>query len=156
MSVCYRRAMSKHDQIVKAAGPLLEPGETIEIAVMAEVGQVSMKKQVATAAAVTVLTAGLFTAIVHPARRALVLTDRRLLILSVNTVTDRPQSELVAGLPRKELRARARKSPLNAAFGRSIYELTDAQGSGGVLRLTYRLPSRKLGAQLAAALGEAG
>ena len=146
--------MSKHDQIVKAAGPLLEPGETTAIAVMAEVGQVSMKRQVATAAAVTALTAGLFTAFVHPARRALVLTDRRLLILSVDTLTDRPKSELVAGLPREALRATARKSPLNAAFGRSIYELTDSQGSGGVLRLTYRLPSRKLGARLAAALNE--
>ncbi len=40
------------------------------------------------------------------------------------------------------------------AFGRSIYELTDAQRSAGVLRVTYRLPSRRLGAQLAAPLSE--
>jgi hypothetical protein len=118
---------------------------------MAEVGQVSAKRQIATAAAVTVLTAGMFTAIVHPARRALALTNRRLLLLPVSQTTDRPQSQLVAALPREVPQATQRRSVF-AISGRSWYELIDTQGSGGVIRITYRLPSRKLGAQLAAAL----
>jgi hypothetical protein len=113
---------------------------------------VSAKRQIATAAAVTVLTAGMFTAIVHPARRALALTNRRLLVLPVSQTTDRPQSQLVAALPREVLQATQRRSVFNAIFGRSLYELIDTQGSGGVICITYRLPSRKLGAQLAAAL----
>jgi hypothetical protein len=139
--------MSKRDLIIKASSPYLEPGETVEIAAMAAVGQVSVGRQVATAAAVAVLSAGMFTATVRPARRALVLTNRRLLFFPSSQPFDRPQSKLLAALPREVLQARKRRSLINAT-----YDLVDAAGSGKAIRLTFALPSRALGAQLAAAL----
>jgi hypothetical protein len=52
-----------------AVSGFLEPGETIEVAVMAGVGHVSLKRQVATGVAVAVLSAGMFTATVQPERQ---------------------------------------------------------------------------------------
>ena len=139
--------MSKLDQIKAAASGFLEPGETVEIGLMAGVGRVSVKKQIATAAASAILSLGTVTVTVRPVYRALALTDRRLLVLEAGSMLGQPKKKLVGELPREVIHAVRQRSLVNA-----VYDLVDAKGSGQAIRITCPLWSRKGGAQLAAAL----
>ena len=56
------------DQVASAAEPLMEPGEIVEVATVGSFGSVSVARTVVTAAAVSIATAGLFTAYVPPKR----------------------------------------------------------------------------------------
>lgn len=141
------RGMNYQDRVREAATGFLEPGETVEFGMMAQVGQVSLKKQVATAAAVAILTAGTATAFARPAPRVLVLTSRRLLFLDATSGLGRPMKKLLGALPREVLRATRRGSFINTS-----YDLTDTQGSGKAIRIKIPWWRRNLGAQLAAAL----
>jgi hypothetical protein len=68
--------VSLQDRINKAATPLLEPGEVIEVATVAAVGKVSAKRQIATVAVTAILTAGTVTAVAYTKKRPIVLTNR--------------------------------------------------------------------------------
>ncbi len=98
-------SVALQDRIKKAATPLLEPGEVIEVATVAAVGQVSIKRQVATAALTTILTLGTVTAVAYSKKRPIALTNRRLLFLDAKDLTGRPVSKLVGALNREGLRA---------------------------------------------------
>jgi hypothetical protein len=139
--------MALADRIIKAATPLLEQGETIEVATVAGVGTVSAKRQIATAAVTAVLSAGMVTAVTYAKKRPMVLTNRRLLFLEANELTGRPLEKLVAAVPREGLRARRGRALLWL-----VYDLIDTAG-GGVLRLSFPLPNRKAGHQIAQSLG---
>lgn len=141
--------MSKQDRIVKAVGPLLEAGENVELAGIVYVGNVSAKRQLATAAATAILTAGMLTATVRPVRRAFALTDRRLLFVDAEGVLHRPKRELLGALPREMVRATRRRS---IAVLTAQYDITDREGSGQSIRLTFQMGSWKIGARLAVAL----
>ena len=52
------------DQVARAAEPVLEPGEIVEVATVGSFGSVSIARIAVTAAAVSIATAGLFTAYV--------------------------------------------------------------------------------------------
>jgi hypothetical protein len=139
--------MSKLDQITAAASPFLEPGEIVEIGLMAGVGRVTVKRQVATAAISAILSLGTLTVTVRPIYRGLALTNRRLLVLEAGQQLGRPKKKLVGEVPREVIQAVKRRSVLNTQ-----YDLIDTQGTGQAIRITCPLWSRKAGAQLAAAL----
>jgi hypothetical protein len=139
--------MSKHDQIVVAASGFLEPGETVELGLMAGVGRVSVKKQIATAAVTSILSLGMVTVTVRPVYRALALTNRRLLVLEATDMLGRPEKKLVGELPRELIQAVKRRSVLNP-----VYDLIDTQGSGQAVRIKCPWWNKDGGARLAAAL----
>ena len=142
--------MGLQDRIKKAATPLLEPGEAIEVATVAAVGKVSAKRQIATVAITAILTAGTVTAVTYSPKRPVVLTNRRLLFLDANEVTGRPLEKLVGALPREGLRAQRQQGLLWLK-----YDLIDDTGAP-VVRLSFPVPNRKAGHEMAAALGVLG
>ena len=142
--------MGLPDRIAKAAAPLLEPGEVVEVATVAAVGQVSVKRQVATAAITALLTLGTVTAVTSAKKRPVALTNKRLLFLEASELTGRPQSKLVAWLSRDGLRAQRRRGLVWRK-----YDLIDSTGAP-VVRLSFPLPNRKAGDQIANALGLLG
>lgn len=139
--------MSLQDRIKKAATPLLQPGESIEVATVAAVGKVSAKRQIATAAITAIVTAGTVTAVAYAPKRPMVLTNRRLLFLDANELTGRPQEKLVGELNREGLRAQRQRALLWLK-----YDLIDNSGAA-VVRLSFPVPARKAGNQIAGALG---
>lgn len=141
--------MTNEDRIREAASGFLEPGETVRYGMMAQVGTVSLKRQVATATATAILTLGTYTAIARPALRVIVLTNRRLLFLGATSQRGRPKKELLGALPREVLKATKRGSFINTS-----YDLIDSKGSGQAIRVKIPWWRRKLGAQLAAELNE--
>ncbi len=142
--------MALQDRIKKAATPLLEPGEVIEVATVAAVGKVSAKRQIATAAITAIVTAGTVTAVAYAPKRPMVLTNRRLLFLDANELTGRPQEKLVGELNREGLRAQRQGALLWLK-----YDLIDNNGAP-VVRLSFPVPARKAGNQIAGALGVLG
>ena len=142
--------MALADRVAKAATPLLEPGETIETATVAAVGQVSLKRQIATAAITAALTAGMASAVPYAKKRPVALTNRRLLFLEANNLTGSPLSKLAGAVPREGLRAQRQRTLVWLA-----YNLIDNTGAP-VLRLSFPLPNRKAGQQIAESLGLIG
>lgn len=146
--------MALADRVAKAATPLLQPGETIEVATVAAVGRVPVKQQIATAAvtaAVTgLLTAGTATAVLYVNKRPIVLTNRRLLILDANELTGRPRTKLLGSLSREGLRAQHQRALLWLT-----YNLIDNMGRP-ILRLRFPVPNRKPGRRIAESLGLMG
>ena len=101
-----------------------------------------------TAAAVSIATAGLFTAYVTPKKVPIVLTTKRLLILGTNGLLEKADSKIVTQVPRSELRAHPARRP----FLWTKVDLTDPQGTP-VARMQFPLPTRGNAARIATALG---
>ena len=142
--------MALQDKIKKAATPLLEPGEVIEVATVAAVGKVSARRQIATVAVAAILSAGTVTVVAYSPKRPVVLTNRRLLFLDANEITGRPLEKLVGTLNREGLRAQRQRALLWLK-----YDLIDGTGAP-VVRLSFPLPNRSAGHQIATALGLLG
>ena len=147
--------MSLRDRIVRAATPFLEEGETIEVATVAAIGKETVTRQAARSAAVAlavaVVTAGTLTSVFTPGRKLpVVLTNRRLLLLDADQLFGFIKKKVLGAIAREGLSARQLHSPLWRA-----YELVDNTGAG-VLRLSFSLPNRKAGDQIADALGVIG
>ena len=142
--------MALQDRIKKAATPLLGPGEVIEIATVAAVDKVSARRQIATVAVAAILSAGTVTAVAYSPKRPVVLTKRRLLFLDANEITGRPLEKLVGALSREGLRAQRQRGLLWLK-----YDLIDSTGAP-VVRLSFPVPNRSAGHQIAAALGLLG
>jgi hypothetical protein len=145
----YRRANvnNKRVQMVaELAAPHLRPDEEIEMTVYANVGSVSIKRIVATAAVVTVATAGMFTAFARPRKTYLALTSQRLMFFDGETMSGRP-GKLLFTLPREALSvAGVDKGALAVKVELAI------QGQEKGLRLTFPTVARKDGEQVAAML----
>jgi hypothetical protein len=102
-----------------------------------------------TAAAVSIATAGLFTAYVTPKKVPIVLTTKRLLILGTKgLLTEQADSKIVTQVPRSELRAHPARRP----FLWTKVVLTDPSGTP-VARMQFPLPTRGDAARIATALG---
>jgi len=136
------------DQVASAAEPLMEPGEIVEVATVGSFGSVSIARMAVTAAAVSIATAGLFTAYVTPKKVPIVLTTKRLLILGTNGLLEKADSKIVTQVPRSELRAHPARRP----FLWTKVDLTDPQGTP-VARMQFPLPTRGDAARIATALG---
>jgi hypothetical protein len=95
-------------------GPLLTDGERIVAVTNANVGRVSVKRQIATTTIVAVVSLGTIAAAVRPTPRYLVLTDRRLLFFALHPVSGGPMDELIAQIDRKALSVDSQKKGLLA------------------------------------------
>ena len=128
------------------AASILQADEQIEMASYTNVGSVSVKRVVATAAIVAVATAGMFTALARPRKTYLVLTSNRLIFLDGETASGRPGKILFT-------LGRAGVSVANARRGLVSLKVDLAiQGSEKGLRLTYPTVTRKSGEAIVAAL----
>jgi len=136
------------NQVARAGGPVLEPGEIVEVATVGSFGSVSIARMAVTAAAVSIATAGLFTAYATPKKVPIVFTTRRLLILGTNGLLEKADSKIVTQVPRSELRAHPARRP----FLWTKVDLTDPQGTP-VARMQFPLPTRGDAARIATALG---
>jgi hypothetical protein len=135
--------------VADLAAPHLRPGEQIEITAYANVGSVSVKRVVATAAVVAVATAGMFTAFARPRKTYLALTSQRLIFFDGETMSGRP-GKLLFALPREAVSvAGADKGPLSLKVELAI------QGQDKGFRLVFPTVARKDGEQVAAALWSA-
>jgi hypothetical protein len=127
----------------------MEPGEIVEIATVGSFGSVSIARMAVTAAAVSIATAGLFTAYVTPKKVPIVLTTKRLLILGTKGLLEKADSKIVTQVPRSELRAHPARRP----FLWTKVVLTDPQGTP-VAQMQFPIPTRGDAARIATALGQ--
>ena len=138
----------KRFELVKqAAAPHLQDGEQVEISAYANIGRVSAKRRVATAAAVGVATAGLVLVSVHPRRTYLAMTNQRLLFFDAETMSGRP-GKLLLTLPRPAVTVANVKKGMATLQA----ELTVAGQDQG-LRVVFPRPAREDGQQVVSALG---
>jgi hypothetical protein len=136
------------------AGELL-PGEAIEISTVAELG--SFKPVAGTSAAGIAAGVAMSAAtgiglvpLVRRRRYGVMLTNRRLLFIEANQSTGRFR-RLAGSLPREQLG--------RSAVGKRVYLFYDIveRGTGRRLyKLSFPLPARRVGLQIAAALPEVG
>ena len=96
------------------------------------------------------VTLGMASAVPYARKRPVVLTNRRLFFLETNDLTGRPLSKLAGSIPREGLRAQRQRALLWLP-----YNLIDNTGAP-VLRLSFPLPNRKPGQQIAESLGLLG
>jgi hypothetical protein len=118
-------------RVTEAAAPHLHPGEVVELGTLAVVGSVSVKKQVLTALIVGIITLGMFTMTVRPARRYIAVTNQRVLFFN---------GERTMGKPGKLLFAVARESVtvLKSGSGPLTFKvLLGIAGQEKGLRLTF-------------------
>ena len=125
--------------------PVLRQGESVEFVCTPNVGTVSVKRQMTTAAVVGVATGGLLLVAVRPKTRYAVLTDQRLLFFDM-AATGRPAPPLVADLPRAALTSSGFKSALKVTFHISI------EGDPKSLKMEFPFPGRHDARRLADAL----
>jgi len=137
------------NQVARAGGPVLEPGEIVEVATVGSFGSVSIARMAVTAAAVSIATAGLFTAYVTPQKVPIVLTTKRLLILGTKGLLEKADSKIVTQVPRSELRAHPARRP----FLWTQVVLTDPQGTP-VAQMQFPIPTRGDAARIANGLGQ--
>jgi hypothetical protein len=139
--------LNKRNQMaIDRAASSLQADELIEMATYTNVGSVSVKRVVATAAVVAVATAGMFTAFARPRKAYLVLTSHRLIFLDGQTVSGRPGKTLFT-------LGRAGVSVTGVRRGLVSLKVDLAiQGQEKALRLTYPTVTRKSGEAMVAAL----
>jgi hypothetical protein len=142
-SILSKRVQMAIDQV----SPSLKPGEEVETAVYTNVGSVSVKRYVATAAVVAVATAGMFTAVARPRRAYVVLTSQRLVIIDGQTSSGKP-GKTVATMPRAGVSlAKVRKTLLGVVKLDLVI-----QGQEKGLQLVFPTVLRKSGQAFAAVL----
>jgi hypothetical protein len=132
-------------RLMELAKPVLREGERVEMACTSNVGKVSVKRQVATAAVVAIASAGMLMVAVRPKTRYVVLTDQRLLFFDM-APSGRPAGPLIADLPRKALTSSRFKSALKATFYIAI------DGSADTVKMEFPFPARGDARKLADAL----
>lgn len=136
----------RNRQLMEATAPLLLQGERVELASLAGVGSVSVRKQMLTAAVVGVLSAGTVMATVTPRPLYIVLTDQRVLFFDGNR-GGKP-GKLMLNIPRPYVSlTRAKKAFLG--LQRVAFLAVSGQERG--LKVTFPVQHRGDGEQFAAA-----
>ena len=142
---------SRRRKVLRAAGPLMQPGERAEIIALAKVGTVPVKKNVASFAvsvAVNAALGGTVFVAFAPSETYMLLTDRQLLFFASNRQTGGPGPHR-ASIPREAI------TPTVLKDGLFVDVRLDINASDKAIRLRFPpLPpsSRKAGRQLVAAL----
>lgn len=134
--------------LLDGAAPLLEADEKVEITTIANVGSVSVKKKVLTAAVAGIATGGLVTANVRPRQMYVILTDRKILFFDADTSSGRPGKHM-ATLSREGVTS---TEPKSAMFGLALGIDLSIAGQERDLKLVFPKPSKEEGHQFAASL----
>ncbi len=132
-------------RLMELVTPVLREGERVEIVCTPNVGSVSVRRQVTTAAVAAIATGGLLMVAARPKTRYAVLTDQRLLFFEM-APSGRPAGPLVAQLRRAALSSSRFKSALKATFYISI------EGDPKSLKMEFPFPGRNDARELADAL----
>jgi hypothetical protein len=140
------------DALSAAVAPHLSEGERVEITSIAQVGQLSLAKSMATAAAVAVVTVGVLTVYRTPQKRFIVLTSQRLLLMEGNSVTGRPTGEVVLDLPRTALTVVSARQRLALLVIPTFVVGLAIAGNDKGLKLVFPMPARTDGRQIADSL----
>ncbi|WP_197085043.1 hypothetical protein [Saccharothrix sp. ST-888] len=131
----------RRQQLLEIAAPLLTEGERVELTDMANIGSVSVKRQVLTTALVGALTAGTVIATVQPRPMYWVLTDQRLLFFDGKTATGKP-GKLLMVLPREIVTA----TPLSKALlGLGLKTVLSVQGHDKGLKMVFPPAAKSAG-----------
>lgn len=131
--------------MLEAVTPLLVAGERIELTDTANIGSVSVKRQVLTTALVGVLTAGTVIATVQPRPMYWVLTDQRLLFFDGKTATGKP-GKLLMALPRELVTA----EPLSKALlGLGLKTVLSVQAEERGLKMVFPPAAKSAGREFA-------
>lgn len=132
----------KTDRIVSRVAHLLVDNEQVRMVEGAQIGKVSVKRQVATAAAVGIATAGMMTAVVRPRAFWLVLTDLRLFLVEnnqgsvgKNVLGEFPREVIQAGPLRGHILTRSMEvtiagAPYKFSWGRLQGKIPDRVAAG--------------------------
>jgi hypothetical protein len=123
------------------------PGERVVAASYANIGNVSLGKQFAQAAATAVLTAGLLSARTKPRPSYLVVTDRRLLILDASAFTGGPTKTVNFAIPFEHIGGITEPKRGVATIVHLMIE-----GRDKALRLQFPRPAREDGDKVLQAL----
>ncbi len=134
--------------LLDAAAPLLEADEKVEITTIANVGSVSVKKKVLTAAVAGIATGGLVTANVRPRQMYVILTDRKILFFDADTSSGRPGKHM-ATLSREGVSS---TEPKSAMLGLALGIELSIAGQERDLKIVFPKPSKEEGQQFAASL----
>ncbi len=136
----------RKQMVARLATPYLMRGERIEMTAYANIGSVSAKRAVATAAVAAVATGGMGTVFVRPRHAYLTITSQRLMFFDGETATGRP-GKLLATLPRQAVSiAGTKKGVLTLKVDLAV------QGQGKELRLVFPTMARKEGEEAMALL----
>jgi len=134
--------------LLDAAAPLLEADEKVEITTIANVGSVSVKKKVLTAAVAGIATGGLVTANVRPRQMYVILTDRKILFFDADTSSGRPGKHM-ATLSREGVSS---TEPKSAMLGLALGIELSIAGQERDLKIVFPKPSKEEGQQFAVSL----
>ncbi|GAA2250858.1 MULTISPECIES: hypothetical protein [Kitasatospora] len=141
----------RRQQLLEVANPLLTAGEQVELATLVKVGSVSVKRKIATAAVVGVLTAGTVIATASPRPMYLAMTNQRILFFEVDGLTGKPKKLLMV-VPRELVTATPVAKAL-LGLGRVTQLEIDGQERG--LKVLFPPATKADAAGFVAALGTA-
>lgn len=127
-------------------GPFLRPGEHIELSAAAAIATPSVKREVATAAVVSIATLGTFSGYAVGRGVICVLTNERLLLFETNG-NAKPVAKLMGEIGRRGLRFTPAGGVLSAK-----YDVVAPDGS--TLRLTFAAIQKKAGRALVDAIAK--
>ncbi len=134
--------------LFEAVGPVLEPGERVEVTAIVNLSTVSVTRLVASTAVSTLLSFGTLTVIPRRAPFYLVMTGRRIAIFGTKGENEWP-GDLQMMIPRAGLvRSKTKERLLNSSF------IVFSPGSEQGLKIIFPLPHRKARHAMAAALPE--
>lgn len=139
--------MTEH-KFQEVVGPFLRPGEHIECAAAGTLATPSVKRQVATAVAVSVATLGTFSGYAVGKGAIYVVTDQRLLVFDTNANANKPIAKLLGETERRGLQVEPAGGVISAKYDVSAPD-------GSALRITFAAMQRKAGKALIAALATA-
>jgi hypothetical protein len=135
-------------QLHEATSTLLRAGEEIEVASFANVGSVSIAKNLAVMAIAGIVSGGAGFAMLRPKRLYLLLTNQRLLFVEQAGLTGRPTSKFAGEVPRDAIAGTtAPRRGVTTTFDMVI------RGRDKGLRLVFPRPMRDDGDKVAASLG---
>jgi hypothetical protein len=135
----------RQEQLWEVVSPLLAPGEQVQVMAAAGVGTVTVKRQLATAVAVGVVTGGLLTAIPAPRQMYVAVTDRRILFFDG---VGKPGKQMM-DLPRQYVRV---SPPQKASLGLAMRVQLEVEGSDQGVQVTFPHVAKADGRAFAAAL----
>lgn len=126
--------------------PAFVPGERVEMIELVQIGKVSAKRQIATAAVVGIASGGLMTVSVRPRGYYLVLTDQRLFL--IDYLNGNVGKTISAAIPRTALKP----GPLRGHLLTLSMEV-EIEGSEAPSRFSWGRAQTSMARRVAAALG---
>lgn len=144
--------LEQEEQVRLCMEQHLEPDERFATGFLGQIGSTSVGRQVATAAAVAVVTAGMFSAWSTPRSLWVAVTDRRMVFLDPHAMSGKPSTTIVSQLPLAALSV-VKAGPSRTMFMPVFKVVLAVAGQTKGLSVTLPMPWRTWGPRLLEALG---